>query len=215
MGLRERTPSFVRKLHLRRFPAVFCKHPRAGRCHRLTHRIRSVQGVRHQRVSRNTQRVVYVLNCRQKTSVNGCDMARLGLQCPGLVPAATGDGPATRSELWLRKLLRGASGPAACRGEKPWQAFSQRLARASPAALVAHTLCLRDSHENLPSITPSRIRKQNYGSLCYLAALLLVYPVFSFLSLQAPFHIVVSCCSFCSFLQGSLQKEEGHNHRRG
>lgn len=45
--------------------------------------------------------------------------------------------PFTRSELWLRKLHCGASGPAACRREKGQQAFSQRLAQIGPAALIS------------------------------------------------------------------------------
>lgn len=159
MGLREWAPSFVRKLHLSRFPAVFCKHPRARQCYRA-----HAQDVQHtwRAATVHLQKYKASYLCPElyaKTSVTGCDVAQPGLQRPRLVPGATGDSPATRSELRLRNLLRGASGPAACWREKPRQALSWRLAWASPAALIAHTPGLWESHENLPAIMPSRIRK--------------------------------------------------------
>lgn len=149
----------MRKLHLRHFPAVFCKHPCARECYPA--HVQDMQCTRRAAMVRLQKYVASFLfpEMYAKTGVNGCDVAWLGLQCPGLVPGVTGASPATRSELWLRKLLHSASGPAACRRGKPRQAFSQRLARASPAVLIAHGLGLQESQENLPAIMPSTIRK--------------------------------------------------------
>lgn len=137
LGLREWTPSFMRKLHLRHFPAAFCKHPCACKC--CFAHTQHTQHTGHAAVVHLQEYVASYLwpELCGKTSVNGYGVAQIGLQSPGLMPCATGDSPATRSELWLRKLHCGASGPAACRREKGQQAFSQRLAQMGPAALIS------------------------------------------------------------------------------
>lgn len=139
LDLREWTPSFMRNLHLRHFPAAFCKHPHACKC--CCAHTQHTQHTRHAAVCipRNMQQVIYGLSCMKKLVRMDVSWLREDFRVPGSCPMQQ-EQSATRSELWLRKLCRSASRPAACLREKGQQAFSQRLAQTGPAALISTQL---------------------------------------------------------------------------
>lgn len=185
MSLRDWVLSFVRKLHLGQFSAVFCKHSHAHKCYCAL-----AQDMQHTQHSATVQLQKYVASylCPElyaKTSVNGCDMPQLGLRCPGLVPRVSGDTLATRSELWLWKLFLSAPGPAARQIKKLWQEGVRR----DPCCPDSHTLGLRESPEDLPTITASRSGSK-ITALCVTSPhFSLLIPCFPFWALRLHFTL--------------------------
>lgn len=159
LGLREWTPSFMRKLHLRHFPAAFCKHPCACEC--CCSHTQHTQHTGHAAVVHLQEYVASYLwpELCEKTSVSGCGVAQIGLQSPGLMPCATGDSPA-----FLSPEVNFGSGSCTVvhRGQLPVgeRKGSKLLARGWHrwALLPWYLLGLQESHENLPAIILSWTR---------------------------------------------------------
>lgn len=132
LGLGERTPSFMRNLYLRHFPASFCKHPCACRC--CCAHTQHTQHTQHAAMVHLQEHTASYLwpELYEKPGVNGCDMAQIGLQGPRLMPHVTGDSLPPEMNFCSGSCTMVHPGR-----EKGRQAFSQRLAQTSPPTLIS------------------------------------------------------------------------------